>query len=88
MGVEFVYEALKTDPAAASAAAGRKLRFLANVDPIDVSRAWQPGGGEQPAGARSLDQTRTWVGGLEKKRVIAGQKGTDHKLESIQTKNR
>lgn len=39
LGPEFVYEALKTDPVAAKAAKGRRLRFLANVDPIDVSRA-------------------------------------------------
>eukprot|EP00437_Effrenium_voratum_P069548 CAMPEP_0181512586 /NCGR_PEP_ID=MMETSP1110-20121109/62050_1 /TAXON_ID=174948 /ORGANISM="Symbiodinium sp., Strain CCMP421" /LENGTH=543 /DNA_ID=CAMNT_0023642407 /DNA_START=37 /DNA_END=1669 /DNA_ORIENTATION=- len=39
LGVEFVYEALKTCPEAAAAANGRKLRFLANVDPIDVKRA-------------------------------------------------
>mmetsp|Transcript_1440 Transcript_1440/g.4434 ORF Transcript_1440/g.4434 Transcript_1440/m.4434 type:complete len:548 (-) Transcript_1440:129-1772(-) len=39
LGVEFVFEALKTDPAAAAAAEGRRLRFLANVDPIDVKRA-------------------------------------------------
>jgi glucose-6-phosphate isomerase len=39
LGPEFVYEALRTDPAAAKAAKGRRLRFLANVDPIDVTRA-------------------------------------------------
>mmetsp|Transcript_19436 Transcript_19436/g.53388 ORF Transcript_19436/g.53388 Transcript_19436/m.53388 type:complete len:548 (-) Transcript_19436:206-1849(-) len=39
LGVEFVFEALKTDPQAAEAAKGRRLRFLANVDPIDVRRA-------------------------------------------------
>eukprot|EP00931_Biecheleriopsis_adriatica_P066720 TRINITY_DN4100_c0_g2_i1.p1 TRINITY_DN4100_c0_g2~~TRINITY_DN4100_c0_g2_i1.p1 ORF type:complete len:996 (-),score=256.52 TRINITY_DN4100_c0_g2_i1:68-3055(-) len=39
LGVEFVFEALKTDPASAAAAKGRNLRFLANVDPIDVRRA-------------------------------------------------
>uniref|UniRef100_A0A7S4SGM2 Glucose-6-phosphate isomerase n=1 Tax=Alexandrium monilatum TaxID=311494 RepID=A0A7S4SGM2_9DINO len=39
LGVEFVFEALKTDPEAAEAAKGRRLRFLANVDPIDVKRA-------------------------------------------------
>eukprot|EP00931_Biecheleriopsis_adriatica_P066719 TRINITY_DN4100_c0_g1_i1.p1 TRINITY_DN4100_c0_g1~~TRINITY_DN4100_c0_g1_i1.p1 ORF type:complete len:548 (-),score=146.54 TRINITY_DN4100_c0_g1_i1:157-1800(-) len=39
LGVEFVFEALKTDPEAARAAEGRRLRFLANVDPIDVKRA-------------------------------------------------
>merc|ERR1719352_37120 len=39
LGVEFVFEALKTDPKAAAAAKGRRLRFLANVDPIDVKRA-------------------------------------------------
>nr|MDA3961532.1 glucose-6-phosphate isomerase [Planctomycetota bacterium] len=39
LGPEFVFEALRTDRACAHAAAGRNLRFLANVDPIDVSRA-------------------------------------------------
>lgn len=39
LGTEFVYEALRTDPECAEAAAGRRLRFLANVDPIDVERA-------------------------------------------------
>lgn len=39
LGVEFVNEALKTDPKAAEASAGRRLKFLANVDPIDVKRA-------------------------------------------------
>ncbi|CAE7850962.1 PGIC1 [Symbiodinium microadriaticum] len=39
LGVEFVYEALRTDSVAAAAAKGRSLRFLANVDPIDVKRA-------------------------------------------------
>nr|ABH11438.1 cytosolic glucose-6-phosphate isomerase [Pyrocystis lunula] len=39
LGVEFVFEALKTDPEAEAAAKGRRLRFLANVDPIDVKRA-------------------------------------------------
>jgi glucose-6-phosphate isomerase len=38
LGPEFVCEALRTDPACAKAASGRRLRFLANVDPIDVSR--------------------------------------------------
>jgi glucose-6-phosphate isomerase len=38
LGPEFVFEALRTDPACAKAAAGRRLRFLANVDPIDVAR--------------------------------------------------
>lgn len=39
LSVEFVFEALKTDPEAAVAARGRRLRFLANVDPIDIKRA-------------------------------------------------
>eukprot|EP00179_Madagascaria_erythrocladioides_P001452 CAMPEP_0198315900 /NCGR_PEP_ID=MMETSP1450-20131203/5993_1 /TAXON_ID=753684 ORGANISM="Madagascaria erythrocladiodes, Strain CCMP3234" /NCGR_SAMPLE_ID=MMETSP1450 /ASSEMBLY_ACC=CAM_ASM_001115 /LENGTH=559 /DNA_ID=CAMNT_0044019027 /DNA_START=55 /DNA_END=1734 /DNA_ORIENTATION=+ len=39
LGPEFVYEALRTDPKCAKAAEGRKLRFLANVDPVDVARA-------------------------------------------------
>ncbi len=39
LGPEFVSESLRTDPLCAKAADGRRLRFLANVDPIDVSRA-------------------------------------------------
>uniref|UniRef100_A0A7S3GQM9 Glucose-6-phosphate isomerase n=1 Tax=Spumella elongata TaxID=89044 RepID=A0A7S3GQM9_9STRA len=39
LGPEFVYEALRTDPEAAPQAAGRTLRFLANVDPVDTQRA-------------------------------------------------
>lgn len=39
LGPEFVFEALKTDPQAHREAAGRTLRFLANVDPADVARA-------------------------------------------------
>jgi glucose-6-phosphate isomerase len=39
LGPEFVAEALRHDPACAKAAKGRRLRFLSNVDPIDVARA-------------------------------------------------
>jgi glucose-6-phosphate isomerase len=39
LGPEFVFEALRKDPAAAAAAESRQLRFLANVDPVDVARA-------------------------------------------------
>ena len=39
LGGEFVAEALRTDPEASKQADGRQLRFLANVDPIDVKRA-------------------------------------------------
>jgi glucose-6-phosphate isomerase len=39
LGPEFVYEALKTSPTSAASAFGRTLRFLANVDPVDVKRA-------------------------------------------------
>lgn len=39
LGPEFVYEALRMDPKAAAAAKGRRLRFLANVDPVDAFRA-------------------------------------------------
>jgi len=41
LGTEAVYEALKTNVEADKAAQGRKLIFLANVDPIDVKRALQ-----------------------------------------------
>ena len=40
LGPEFVAEALRCEKKAAKAAAGRRLRFLANVDPIDVGRAF------------------------------------------------
>ncbi len=50
LGPEFVAEALRTDPACAEAAKGRELRFLANVDPIDVARA-----------LRGLDPRKTLV---------------------------
>ena len=39
LGPEFVFEALRTDAAASHEATGRTLRFLANVDPVDVARA-------------------------------------------------
>eukprot|EP00386_Alphamonas_edax_P007141 GDKI01023592.1.p1 GENE.GDKI01023592.1~~GDKI01023592.1.p1 ORF type:complete len:556 (-),score=224.41 GDKI01023592.1:297-1964(-) len=39
LGPEFVYEAVRTEPAGLEACQGRRLRFLANVDPIDVKRA-------------------------------------------------
>lgn len=39
LGSEFLVESLKTEPTAAKNAEGRKIRFLANVDPIDVARA-------------------------------------------------
>ncbi len=39
LGPEFAYEAFRTDPGAAAAAEGRSLRFLANIDPVDVTRA-------------------------------------------------
>ena len=38
LGPEFVHEAFRTDPDCARSAEGRRLRFLANVDPIDVAR--------------------------------------------------
>ena len=39
LGPLFVHTALRTDQEAAELASGRQLRFLANVDPIDVARA-------------------------------------------------
>ncbi len=39
LGPEFVYEAMRTDADCQKAAEGRRLRFLANIDPIDVTRA-------------------------------------------------
>lgn len=39
LGPLFVHTALQTDPEAAESAKGRQLRFLANVDPVDVARS-------------------------------------------------
>jgi len=39
LGPEFVYEALRFDEGANAEAQGRKLKFLANVDPVDICRA-------------------------------------------------
>ncbi len=39
LGPRFVAEAMRMHPTAYDAAAGRKLRFLANVDPVDVEIA-------------------------------------------------
>ena len=39
LGSEFVYQSLRCDDVAGEACKGRQLRFLANVDPVDVSRA-------------------------------------------------
>jgi len=39
LGPLFVHTALRTEPAASVKAQGRQLRFLANVDPVDVARA-------------------------------------------------
>lgn len=38
LGPLFVHTALQTDPEAIESARGRQLRFLANVDPIDVAK--------------------------------------------------
>ncbi len=40
LGPEFVFEALRTDKESSQAAQGRRLKFLANVDPIDFARAF------------------------------------------------
>lgn len=50
LGPEFVYEALRTDPVGKVTSQGRTLRFLANVDPVDVARA-----------THGLDPTETLV---------------------------
>lgn len=39
LGPLFVHTALQTDPKAAESAKDRQLRFLANVDPVDVARS-------------------------------------------------
>lgn len=39
LSIEFVYEALRSHPKYKELAGERKIRFLANVDPIDFNRA-------------------------------------------------
>ena len=39
LGIEFIYEALRTHYNGKINSHGRKLRFLANVDPVDSARA-------------------------------------------------
>lgn len=39
LSIEFIYEALRFHSDGIKNASGRKLRFLANVDPIDVKKA-------------------------------------------------
>ena len=39
MGPEFVYEALRFDDTCRKASEGMRLKFLANVDPIDFQRS-------------------------------------------------
>ncbi|KAK6591094.1 glucose-phosphate isomerase [Cryptosporidium xiaoi] len=39
LGPEFLYEALRTTVEGSESSSGRRLRFLANVDPIDIKRA-------------------------------------------------
>lgn len=39
LGIEFVYEAIRYHPSCVKSAAGRTIRFLANVDPNDFARA-------------------------------------------------
>ncbi|KAH7648729.1 glucose-phosphate isomerase [Cryptosporidium bovis] len=39
LGPEFLYEALRTTEEGSESSSGRRLRFLANVDPIDIKRA-------------------------------------------------
>jgi glucose-6-phosphate isomerase len=58
LGPEFVFEALRTDPACAKAAAGRRLRFLANVDPIDAARALE---GLDPARTLAVVVSKTFT---------------------------
>jgi glucose-6-phosphate isomerase len=39
LSIEFVYEALRSHPKYKELADGRRIKFLANVDPIDFDRA-------------------------------------------------
>lgn len=58
LGAEFVAEALRHEPVAREAAAGRRLRFLANVDPVDVARALD---GLEPATTLAVVVSKTFT---------------------------
>uniref|UniRef100_A0A7S3XRD9 Glucose-6-phosphate isomerase n=1 Tax=Heterosigma akashiwo TaxID=2829 RepID=A0A7S3XRD9_HETAK len=58
LGPDFLFEALKTDGAASAAAAGRRLKFLANVDPIDFARCTA---GEDPETCLVLIVSKTFT---------------------------
>ncbi len=81
LGPEFVFEALRHDPAARAAAEGRRLRFLANVDPVDVARATEGLNPEETlvivvsktfttAESKHEDQTNYWRFSLKCSRVM------------------
>ena len=58
LGANFVYEALRTDKTAAKEATGRELRFLANVDPVGVTRALE---GLNPATTLGIVISKTFT---------------------------
>lgn len=41
LGVEFVYEALKSHPKVSEAAGDRELHLIANVDPLDAAQKFK-----------------------------------------------
>lgn len=55
LGPLFAYTALQTDPESAKLADGRRLRFLANVDPVDVAIAINGLNPETTLGMHPLD---------------------------------
>lgn len=58
LGIEFVYEALRTQYDCMQKAQGRKLRFLANVDPVDLERALE---GVNPENTLFLISSKTFT---------------------------
>jgi glucose-6-phosphate isomerase len=58
LGPLFVHTALRTDQASANESKGRTLRFLANVDPVDVARALN---GLDPATTMAVVVSKTFT---------------------------
>jgi len=58
LGANFVYEALHSDAESSKAAAGRQLRFLANVDPVGSARALE---GLDPATTLAIVISKTFT---------------------------
>lgn len=91
LGVEFVHEAVRHSPEAKSHSAGKRLRFLANVDPIDVARALEdldPASTLVVVISKTLTTAETMMNARTVKRWLQcalGDKGLDKHMCAVST---